>query len=132
MMTRSGTLLIGWTDPSGQLARLRNHLGVTFQGASSKQSNIIHTSLLRVVALPQQQKQQQQQQGQGQQQQQQQQQEDLGQFPAPVLASLSDMCELLTQRYRGMRMHVGQVHWVVEEQFSTVQGPKVPVQLEVY
>jgi hypothetical protein len=113
MMTRSGTLLFSWTDPSGQVARLRNHLRVTFKGASSKQSNIIHTSLLRVVTLPQQQ----------------QQQQGKGQFAAPVLASLSDACEVLTQRYRGLKLHVGQVHWVVEEQFSTVQGPKVAVQL---
>ena len=51
------------------------------------------------------------------------------QLPASVVVALSGLCEALTQKYRGMRLSVGQVHWVVEEQFSTVQGTQVPMQL---
>lgn len=124
-MTRSGTLLLGWIDPSGTLAALRQQLGLAFPGASSKQSNIIHTSLLRIITTPQQQQQQ------------------LAaavaaggssdprvqQLPAAVVTALSELCEGLTQRYRGLQLRVCQLHWVVEKQFSTVQGQQLPVLL---
>jgi hypothetical protein len=139
-MARGGTLLLGWVDPTGVVDQLRHSLQKTFPGASSKQSNIIHTSLLRIIQTPQQQQQQQQQQHehppQQQQQQQQEEEEDppqqqvqQQQLPASVVVALSGLCEALTQQYRGMRLSVGQVHWVVEEQFSTVQGTQVPMQL---
>lgn len=142
-MTVTGTLLLGWTDPSGTVAGLRQQLAATFPGASSKQSNIIHTSLLRVVTTPtpQQQKQQQQQHldeaeqspavgsdggsssdGDPQQQQQQ-------QLPAAVVAAVSELCERLTRQHRGLCVSVGQLHWVIEEMFSTVQGSQVAAPL---
>lgn len=52
VLTRQGTLLLTWLDPSGTLAQLRSALKITFPGASSRQPNIIHTSLLRIVAAP--------------------------------------------------------------------------------
>jgi hypothetical protein len=167
-MTVTGTLLLGWSDPSGTVARLRQDLAAAFPGASSKQSNIIHTSLLRIVTTtaatpqccqqqdeagvslaagsgggkPQQQQQQQQQEerqldeaglslaagsGGGNPLRQQEQQEQ--QLPAAVVAAVGELCERLTQQHRGLRVSVGQLHWTIEEQFSTVQGSQVAAPL---
>lgn len=52
LLARSGVLLLTWTDPTGALGKLRRQLHHTFPGACSKQSNIIHTSLFRVVETP--------------------------------------------------------------------------------
>lgn len=52
ILARSGVLLIAWVDHSGTLERLRHSLRATFPGACHKQSNIIHTSLFRIVETP--------------------------------------------------------------------------------
>lgn len=147
MLARSGTLLMTWLEPSGRLVALRKRLAASFAGGSSRQSSIIHTSVARIVVaaggtgadgaglqrgcssgLPA-----------GEQQQQQQaagrcavcsgnscQQEQL---PPAVVAAVSDVCEALTQQLRGLQLRVSLLHWLVEQQFSTVAGQAVAMRL---
>ncbi|KAF6252861.1 hypothetical protein COO60DRAFT_1643656 [Scenedesmus sp. NREL 46B-D3] len=83
LLSRSGVLLLTWSDPSGALARLRRSLQGSFPGACSKQSSIIHTSLFRIVEAP---------------------------------AAL-----------RGACLHVSSLWWVCEEEFSSIQGQRLPL-----
>lgn len=106
-MTRSGTLLLTWLDVGGEVARLRAALSATFPGGSTRQANIVHTSLLRIVAVPAA--------ACGQQQ----------QLPPDVVQALSSLCESLSTRLRGLRLRVSRLQWVVEEQFSTTAGEQV-------
>jgi hypothetical protein len=58
-----------------------------------------------------------------------QQQQQQQQLPKSLVASISRLCEVLSDQYRGVELHVRQVQWVIEEQFSTVQGTQISVPL---
>lgn len=129
LLARSGVLLLTWSDPSGALARLRASLHSRFPGACSKQSSIIHTSLFRITGTPAVSDVESGQPGQ-------QQQQLLGQGEArpagaqlsdAAVASISAACERWTQQLQGTQLAVSSLWWVCEEEFSSIQGQRLPL-----
>uniref|UniRef100_A0A383VDX6 Uncharacterized protein n=1 Tax=Tetradesmus obliquus TaxID=3088 RepID=A0A383VDX6_TETOB len=127
LLARSGVLLLTWSDPNGALARLRGSLHSSFPGACSKQSSIIHTSLFRIVGTPAVS-------DVGSEQPGQQQQQLLGEaeaagakMSAAAVANISAACERWTQQLQGMRLAVSSLWWVCEEEFSSIQGQRLPL-----
>lgn len=98
-------------------------MGVAFPAASSKQANIIHTTLLRIIVAPPAAAAH----DDGEEVEQHEHQHEQELLSEAAVAEIGDLCERLTQRYRGMQLHVGRVFWVVEDQFSTVQGQQMPI-----
>lgn len=53
LLADSGTLLVCLTDSRGQLAQLRQNLKGAFPGAPSRQTQIVHVSVLRLLTAEQ-------------------------------------------------------------------------------
>mmetsp|Transcript_13786 Transcript_13786/g.29733 ORF Transcript_13786/g.29733 Transcript_13786/m.29733 type:complete len:359 (-) Transcript_13786:849-1925(-) len=98
VMANSGTLLITWTDPSGYVEDLRQRLKTAFPGATSKQASIIHTSLMRIV--------------------------DSEQLTPGVVAAVGAKCKEWTDKLRGKIYTPPALWWVVENEFSTINGDR--------
>ena len=49
LLADSGTLLVCLADPNGSVAKLRQDLSTAFPGAPTRQTQIIHVSVLRVL-----------------------------------------------------------------------------------
>jgi hypothetical protein len=109
LLARSGTLLLTWLDPTGAVAAVRSAMKAAFPGACSRQASIIHTSLARVAALPPSRR---------------------TAAREHVVQSVSAECELLTQQLRRLVLPVQVLHWVNEQQFSTVRGPSLALALQ--
>ncbi|WIA23749.1 hypothetical protein OEZ85_000427 [Tetradesmus obliquus] len=126
LLARSGVLLLTWSDPSGALARLRSTLHSSFPGACSKQSSIIHTSLFRILGTPASSPD-----GAGRPSQQQTSEQEVSAAGAPLsdaaIQSISAACERWTQQLRGTRLAVSSLWWVAEEEFSSIQGQRLPL-----
>ena len=94
----SGTLLLCSTDPSGTLNGIRAKLREAFPGRPTKQTSIAHTTLLRVLT-PQ-------------------------QLPAEASAAIQGICRKYTANLRGTKISVDRLWYVIEEVFSTIEGPQ--------
>ena len=53
LLADSGTLLVCLADPNGSVAKLRQDLSTAFPGAPTRQTQIIHVSVLRVLTARQ-------------------------------------------------------------------------------
>lgn len=126
LLACSGVLLLTWSDPSGALARLRGSLHSSFPGACSKQSSIIHTSLFRILGTPASSAD-----GVGRPSQQQTSQQEASAAGTPLsgaaIQSISAACERWTQQLRGTLLAVSSLWWVAEEEFSSIQGQRLPL-----
>lgn len=69
-----------------------------FPGASSKQSKIAHTTLCRITSD--------------------------SPLPSDVVSSVDAMCERWTAKLQGMRVVPDYLWWVIERQFSTIEGER--------
>ena len=94
----SGTLLLCSIDPSGVLNRIRAKLREAFPGRPTKQTSIAHSTLLRVLT-PQ-------------------------QLPTEASAALQVICQKYTASLRGIRISVDCLWYIIEEVFSTIEGPQ--------
>lgn len=93
-------LLITWTEvgESNVLPDLRRRLREAFPGASSKQSTIIHSSLLRILSPT-----------------------PLG---AEAVSAISAACERWTEKLRG-KLYSPRTLWFIREmEFSTINGER--------
>lgn len=94
----SGTLLLCSIDPSGTLNRIRAGLREAFPGRPTKQTGIAHTTLLRVLT-PQ-------------------------QLPAEASTAIQSICRTYTASLRGTLIPVHRLWSIIEEVFSTIEGPQ--------
>ena len=113
LLARSGTLLLTWTDPTGEVSHLRHQLVTRLPGATSRQATIIHTSLARIVTPEA--------------------------LPSDVVQRIAAAAEKWTQVVRGQQQQQQQQQvvfvpdhawWVIEEEFSTVVGNRVPMRFK--
>jgi hypothetical protein len=107
LLARSGVLLLCWRDISGGVAALRARLRAAFPGACSRQSDIVHSTLFRLLSTP-------------------------GGAPltAPAAAALEAACERATAALRGTRLTVRLLWWVEEQEFSSIEGDRLPLPLK--
>jgi hypothetical protein len=97
-MADSGTLLLTCLDTSGgTIAGLRKRLKDAFPGGPPRQSTIFHASVARVLA-PQ-------------------------QIDENCRKKVQKMCNEWSDRLRGTEFSVDALHYVMEEKFTTVEGP---------
>ncbi|KAK9821690.1 hypothetical protein WJX74_008619 [Apatococcus lobatus] len=94
----SGTLLLCSTDPSGTLNHIRAKLRHAFPGHPTKQTSIAHTTLLRVLT-PQ-------------------------QLPAETSTAIQHICQEHTASLCGTKISVDRLWYIIEEVFSTIEGPQ--------
>uniref|UniRef100_A0A7R9VQP7 Uncharacterized protein n=1 Tax=Chlamydomonas euryale TaxID=1486919 RepID=A0A7R9VQP7_9CHLO len=98
VMAASGTLLLTWVDPTGNVAALRESLHAAFPGACTKQARIIHSSLLRVLSDEQ--------------------------LSSDDVRKVNDVCERWTAKLRGRCVSPPLAWWVNETEFSTIVGDR--------
>jgi hypothetical protein len=101
VLTRSGTLILCWTDAGGGgdgVNGLRAALRTAFPGATSRQPQIIHTTLFRIVSPEQ--------------------------LPAETIAAIDAECSRWTERLAGAVMAPRALWFVNEKQFSTIEGDR--------
>lgn len=75
----------------------------TFSGASSKQSTIVHTTLCRIVSDKQ--------------------------LPGDVITNIDKLCAFWTQKLEGRQFSPSCLWWIIEKQFSTIEGDREIMQL---
>ena len=100
MLTRSGTLILGWTDAGGAdgVNELRAALRTAFPGATHRQPAIIHTTLFRIVSPEA--------------------------LPADAIAAIGAECQRWTERLAGAVLAPRSLWFVNELQFSTIEGER--------
>lgn len=99
LMADSGTLLLCSLDASGVIAGLRSGLKDAFPGAPPRQSTIFHASVARVLGD--------------------------GPLAPAAVAAVQEACDRWSDRLRGREFKVNTLHYVMEERFTTVEGPAV-------
>lgn len=99
LLADSGTLLLCSVDVSGVMAGLRRRLRDAFPGGPPRQSTIFHASLARIVSP-----------------------EELS---PQTVARVQAVCDGWSERLRGMEFRASALHHVIEEVFTTVEGPVV-------
>jgi hypothetical protein len=103
LMADSGTLLLCCVDTSGTMAGLRKRLKNAFPGGPPRQSTIFHASVARVLTPKQ--------------------------LNNESIQNVQRICDHWSDRLRGMEFSVDTLHYVQEERFTTVEGPKYEVPL---
>ena len=98
LLATSGTLLLTWVDPQETVEKMRTAIWERFPGSCKKQPNIIHTSLAR-VASP-------------------------GQLTPELRSTIGAACQRWTEQLRGQQLQCSNAWFVVEREFSTIQGDK--------
>lgn len=101
LVADSGTILLCCVESSSycSIFNLRKTLRHAFPGGPERQSTIYHASLGRIVR-PQ-------------------------QLTEAVRVEIQRVCDRWTEQLRGLEIHAKELHYVQEEQFTTVQGPSV-------
>ncbi len=97
LMADSGTLLLTSVDTSGTMAGLRRRLEEEFPGGPPRQSTIFHASVARVLTPKQ--------------------------LDGETIKKIQNICNGWSDRLRGMEFSVDALHYVLEEKFTTVEGP---------
>ena len=100
----SGTLLLCSTDPSGTLDQIRSELRAAFPGRPTKQAGIAHTTLLRLMTPEQ--------------------------LPPECIAAIQEICHRHTASLKGIKISVDQLWYIIEEVFSTIEGPQQDCKLQ--
>ncbi|KAK9851129.1 hypothetical protein WJX84_011658 [Apatococcus fuscideae] len=100
----SGTLLLCSTDPSGTLNQIRSELRAAFPGRPTKQAGIAHTTLLRLMTPEQ--------------------------LPPECIAAIQEICHRHTASLKGLKISVDQLWYIIEEVFSTIEGPQQDCKLQ--
>ena len=99
VFTETGTLLMTWTDKSGQVEELRRKCKAKFPGSLHiKQSGILHTSMLRVLSL-----------------------QPLDEY---IRQKIVDTCEKWTEKVKGGEWGPEKMWYVLESEFSTLAGSR--------
>ncbi|KAL3131840.1 hypothetical protein ABBQ38_007553 [Trebouxia sp. C0009 RCD-2024] len=96
LLADSGTLLVCLTDSRGQLAQLRQNLKGAFPGAPSRQTQIVHVSVLRLLTA-----------------------EQLSKHDRHALQAV---CNAFTDRLKGMQITAAELWYVCESVFSNIEG----------
>lgn len=100
-MADTGTLVLTWTDPCGGIARLRKDLSDSFPGKPRAQSNIIHTSLIRVLS------------------------QDT--IPPSVIKKIVEICDDWSAQWKETKYFPHKAWFVYEETFGIVIGPRISI-----
>jgi len=104
VFTRTGTLLVLWTERGGeQVATLRAAARHHLPGAPAKQPDILHSTLVRVLTA-----------------------EQMGE---PARADVAAFCERATAELRGQTLHVRDLWYVQEFLYSCIEGETTRVRL---
>lgn len=98
-MADSGTLVLTWTDPCGEISLLRKQLSMSFPGKPTPQSNIIHSSVIRVLSPEA--------------------------IDSSVIRKIANICEEWSALWKGTVYHPHKAWYVYEETFGIVIGPRV-------
>jgi len=104
LMADSGTLLLCSVDSSGTMAGLRKRLIAAFPGGPPRQSTIFHASVARVLSPEQ--------------------------LDNETVQKVQRLCNDWSDRLRGMEFSVDALHYVMEEKFTTVEGPTYDLPLK--
>ncbi|KAK9806058.1 hypothetical protein WJX73_010102 [Symbiochloris irregularis] len=104
LLANSGTLLLTYTDPSGQMQAFRSHLRKTLPGAPKRQTNIIHTSLLRILS-PQ-------------------------QLDDKTREAVQAKCDEWTQKLRGKELPCSALWYLHESYYANIQGKSTTLSLK--
>ncbi|KAG7674422.1 hypothetical protein NADE_008179 [Nannochloris sp. 'desiccata'] len=104
LMADSGTLLLCSVDISGTMAGLRRRLKNAFPGGPPRQSTIFHASVARVLSPEQ--------------------------LDNESIKKVQRLCDKWSERLRGMEFSVDALHYVMEERFTTVEGPTYELPLK--
>ena len=97
VMADSGTLLLCSVDTTGTMAGLRKRLKRAFPGGPPRQSTIFHASIARVLTPEQ--------------------------LSKESILKIQEKCDQWSDRLRNMEFEVDALHYVMEEKFTTVEGP---------
>lgn len=103
LLADSGTLLLCLLDTSDRIHGIRKAFRESFPGAPSKQSTIYHMSLGRIVTPKQ--------------------------FSPEQRQHIQSLCSTWSERLRGRRCLLEELHHVIEEQFTTVEGERTALPL---
>lgn len=106
LMADSGTLLLCNVESTSVMTDLRRRLKEAFPGGPPRQSTIFHASLARVLGE--------------------------GQLSREVIDAVQAVCDRWSHRLRGEQFKVAALHHVMEEKFTTVDGPAVPLAFKGY
>eukprot|EP01025_Chloroclados_australasicus_P034078 TRINITY_DN348_c0_g1_i5.p1 TRINITY_DN348_c0_g1~~TRINITY_DN348_c0_g1_i5.p1 ORF type:complete len:334 (-),score=25.96 TRINITY_DN348_c0_g1_i5:483-1484(-) len=98
VMTQGGVLIICWLDRSGSIRRIRQTCRNSFPGAAKKQSQIIHTSLLRILTA--------------------------NQLDDDIIGKIDKICKQWTRENRGLSLIPHKLWYVHERSFSTIKGDR--------
>lgn len=99
VFTDTGTLLMTWTDKSGQVEELRQKCKDKFPGSLRiKQSSILHTSMLRLLS-----------------------EQPLDEY---IRQKIVDTCDRWTEKVKGSEWEAGKMWYVLESEFSTLAGSR--------
>lgn len=104
LLADSGTLLLCSTDPTGHMQSLRQQLHKSFPGAPTKQTTIIHTSLLRILSP--------------------------NQLSDQEKQKVQHLCELWTQRLRGKKIPCQTLWYLIETHYANIVGQKTNIALK--
>jgi hypothetical protein len=99
VFTETGTLLMTWTDQSGQVEELRRKCKQQFPGSLNiKQSSILHTSMLRLLST-----------------------QPLDDY---IREKIVETCEKWTEKVKGNMWEADRMWYVLESEFSTIVGER--------
>lgn len=99
IFTETGTLLMTWTDQSGQVEELRKKCKAKFPGSVHiKQSNILHTSMLRLLST-----------------------QPLDDY---IREKIVETCDKWTEKLKGDLWETEKIWYVLESEFSTLAGTR--------
>ncbi|CAL8467549.1 g7087 [Coccomyxa elongata] len=101
VLADTGTLLLCSIDRRADISRLRQSLRAAFPGAPRKQTNIIHTTLLRILSPEQ--------------------------LPPASIAAIQNECIQWTERLRGTRLSIKKAWYIIENVFSTIEGEQTEI-----
>jgi len=101
---RSGTLLLLFVEEGGKVRSLRRGLREALPGAPSKQPNILHASLLRLLSP--------------------------ATLPADAVERVDRACDEWTKKLRGQAWEPEYLWYVLEREFATVNGEKTRYRLQ--
>ena len=104
LLADSGTLLLCLLDTSDRIHGIRKSFRESFPGAPPKQSTIYHMSLGRIVTPVQ--------------------------FSREQRHHIQSLCSTWTERLQGRTYVLEELHHVIEDQFTTVEGERTALPLK--
>lgn len=99
LMADSGTLLLCSLDTTGVIGDFRSRVRDQFPGGPPRQSTIFHASVARILGTEQ--------------------------LDRETIAAVQEACDRWSDRLREYEFRVDALHYVMENRFTTVEGPSV-------